>query len=68
MTQTVRATARCQFCNWKARATGDNVVEIGTFLRRLCLEHTEREHADRLRQEVLDAIPTEEDDTCDSSK
>lgn len=44
--QTVRATARCQYCEWKARATGDNVVEVGTFLRRLCLEHTEAQHAE----------------------
>lgn len=55
--QTVRATARCQFCDWCAKATGDNVVEVGTFLRRLCLEHVEEMHHDRLQQDVLDAMP-----------
>jgi len=60
--RTVRATARCQFCDWKVKATGDDVVEVGTFLRRLCIEHTEAEHADEL------AHDRQKEDACDSSK
>jgi hypothetical protein len=66
MSRTIRATARCQFCDWKVKATGDDVVEVGTFLRRLCIEHTEREHAVEDMQGMLDAVrnampPKEED-------
>jgi len=63
----VRATARCQYCDWKARATGDNVVEIGNFLRRLCIEHTEAQHAEEHNARVAKAQQKREDE-CDSSK
>ena len=46
MGQTVSAKAMCDYCAWSAKATGDSVIEVATFLRRLCIEHCEEQHHD----------------------
>lgn len=51
----VSATARCQYCSWSAKYTGDDVIEVATFLRRLCIEHTEAMHADEHNHRVDDS-------------
>ena len=67
MTQKVSATARCQYCAWAARHSGENVIEVATFLRRLCIEHTETMHADEHNARVA-AAQQKTEDKCDSSK
>ena len=61
MGQKVSAKATCEYCDWSAKATGDNVVEVATFLRRLCIEHTEALHADEHHARVDTARSRRED-------
>jgi hypothetical protein len=41
---TVRATVACGHCPWTAVHVGDNVHEVGTFLRALLLRHVAERH------------------------
>lgn len=40
----VRAVASCHLCNWSAEHTGDDAMEVGTFLRRLLIAHSMHFH------------------------
>lgn len=47
-TKQLTATATCQYCPWSAVMTGDDLVEVGSFLRQRCVEHQTTMHADQL--------------------
>ena len=40
----ISALAMCTYCSWRARMTGDTVLEVATFLRQLVLQHVDERH------------------------
>jgi len=50
--QTVQATVACAHCRWSAVQTGDNIIEVGAFLRALLLRHVAERHPDVALEDV----------------
>jgi len=43
----VTARAYCSHCAWSAQHTGDDALEVGTFLRDQILTHADKAHPDK---------------------
>jgi hypothetical protein len=47
-TERFEARASCTYCSWSAHMTGDDPIEIATFLRARIIEHVDEVHPDRV--------------------